>query len=273
MSLRAAAAERWATALGDWQIPDRVLRAAPEDPWAFPTDLFQRRADRTIGRITTPSDHRAAATLGNGGSVLDVGAGGGAAGLALAGRLTHLTAVDTSGVALAELARRASAAGVAARTVVGSWPEVARDVEVHDVVVCHHVAYNVPHLAPFATALHERARRRVVIELTDRHPMHAMNPLWLRFHGIRRPDRPSATDALAVIRELGIDARIERWMPDADPDPLTRDERAALVRRRLCLPVEREPAVAAALAEMEDGPQCRATIWWDRHAQPRVGEG
>lgn len=256
------ASSRWTETLAAWAIPEDILAAAPEPPWAFPTELFQRRADAAVGVIASPSARIAAEGLGAGGTVLDVGAGGGAASLALAGRATRITAVDSSADALRGLAVRAERAGVPTTVVAGSWPEVAAEVGVHDVVVCHHVAYNVADLAPFVEALDGHARRRVVIELTVRHPAHALNPLWRRFHRLDRPEGPTADDALAVVRELGIAARIERWTAAPDEDPLTSEERAALVRRRLCLPVDRQDEVAAALAELPAEPARRATIWW-----------
>jgi len=67
-------------------------------------------------------------------------------------------------------------------------------------VTCHHVLYNVAELGPFVTALTSHARRLVVVELTARHPLTALNPLWERFHGLVRPNVPTACDALACWR-------------------------------------------------------------------------
>ncbi|MFD0890601.1 M24 family metallopeptidase, partial [Streptosporangium algeriense] len=74
---------------------------------------------------------------------------------------------------------------------------------VADVAVCAHVVYNVPDLAAFLTELSGHARVRVVVELTERHPMTWLNPLWAHFHGIVRPDRPTAHDVIAVAEALG----------------------------------------------------------------------
>jgi SAM-dependent methyltransferase len=270
MTSRPGADARWSAALAAWAVPARILAAAVEDPWSFPTELFQRRADAALGVIGTPSARIAADALATDGSVLDVGAGGGAAGLALAGRLRRLTAVDVSQAALAGLTARASAAAISTSTVLGSWPEVASDVGAHDVVVCHHVAYNVPSLAAFVRALDDRALRRVVLELTERHPMHALNPLWHRFHGVVRPEGPTALDAVEVIAELGISPRVERWLPESDPDPMPFEARVSLARRRLCLPPGREPEVAAALAELPAERVGRVTIWWDSRMPERL---
>ena len=59
--------------------------------------------------------------------------------------------------------------------------------------------YNVANLEPFARSLAAVARGRVVFELTERHPLHWMNDLWLRFHDLERPDGPTAEDALDAL--------------------------------------------------------------------------
>lgn len=254
--------ERWAAALNAWRIPDRILRTALESPWSFPTELFQRRAETAIGVADTPSARRAWEALEPTGTVLDVGAGGGAASLALAGRIAHLTAVDSSAEALVGLQRRAARFAFPTRAVHGEWPRVADATKPHDVVVCHHVLYNVPDIEPFLAALDQRGRRRVVIELTQQHPVQDLNPLWLRFHGLRRPETPTAGDVEAILNEMGINAQIEQWQPQADDNLLSAAERLALVTRRLCLPPEREPDVAAALDELPDRPIPRVTLSW-----------
>ncbi len=132
----------------------------------------------------------------------------------------------------------------------GSWPEVEERAEVADVVVCHHVAYNVPDLATFALALTRHARRRVVLELTMRHPMSDLNPLWLRFHDLKRPDRPDADDAELVLREAGLNVARENWVADMAPIALEREQMVAWTRRRLCLTPDRDPEVEQFLAEL-----------------------
>lgn len=261
-------AVQWAAALDAWQIPDRILRNAPESPWSFPTELFQRRADAAIDVIATPSAKRAWEALKPIGTVLDVGAGGGAASLALAERISRLTAVDSSAEALFGLRARAARAGVPTRTVHGEWPAVGGGTERHDVVVCHHVLYNVPKIKPFLAALDHGGRRRVVIELTEQHPVRHLNPLWLRFHSLRRPDGPTADDVFAILNEMDYQPQMERWQAGPDDDLLTAPERTAIIRRRLCLPVAREAEVSAALAELPDETARRITLWWTPRASP-----
>jgi len=266
------AAERWAQALAAWAIPPAILTAAPESPWGFPTELFERRAD-TMPAEPTPSTQRAQEALPDGGAVLDVGCGAGAAGLPLAARASQLIGVDPSVEMLRAFRQRGEAAGKAVTTIEGPWPAVAAQTPVADVVVCHHVAYNVPELAPFVQRLTDHARARVVMELTAQHPMSVLNDLWLRFHDLARPTTPTVDDAVAVLREVGLAPERVDWQAPALGwfSPFTRRaDLVAWVRRRLCLPSERDGEVEAALGARileRDGsvglpPRPVVTLWW-----------
>ncbi len=254
----AGAAEQWRAELAAWAIPDDILAAAPENPWGFPVELF--RAAESAPE-TTPSRERALEALPPRGNVLDVGCGGGRAGLALVPPAGRLVGVDESADMLAAFAEAADGRGIAHGEVLGSWPAVAGDVEPVDVVVCHHVAYNVSELVPFAEALSAKAVSRVVLELTQLHPMVATAPLWRRFHGLDRPAGPSCDLALAVLREGGIDAAMETF--EVRLAPPRRDILVAFTRRRLCLPASRDAEVEDALVADEWISRRLATIWWD----------
>ncbi|MDP9241458.1 MAG: SAM-dependent methyltransferase, partial [Actinomycetota bacterium] len=89
-----SAADQWRDELASWAIPDEILAAASESPWGFPVELF-RVADAVEPSMPdTPSRRRALEALPAGGSVLDVGCGGGAASLALAPPAGRLVGVD-----------------------------------------------------------------------------------------------------------------------------------------------------------------------------------
>jgi len=197
------AGRNWRDQLAGWAIPAHLTAAVDESPWVLPVDHFLRRALRYAAHPVGSSYGRAVEALQAPGSVLDVGAGAGAASLPLlrTGRVTELTAVDTDAGMLDALREHAT---VPTRVITGRWPDVAATTPSADVVVCHHVFYNVPDLGEFARALTAHARRRVVVELTESHPMVVLNPLWLRFHGLVRPAGPTAADAVAVLREEGI---------------------------------------------------------------------
>jgi len=266
---------RWRADLDSWAIPPEIIGRAAQTPWGPEREVFIRRARVRTAAPGGASYRRAAEALPSEGSggLLDIGAGAGAASLPLLEKVASLVAVDADAPLLAELVRQAGTAATRVRTVIGRWPDVAAGVEPADVVVCHHVLYNVPDLAPFVAALTAHARRRVVIEITAAHPLARLNPLWERFHGLVRPTRPTWSDAAETIRSLGNAVQVEREQLPADPPGGTWDELVAATARRLCLGPERAFDVAAAL-EAEGTrqadpatwtPQIRSavTLWWD----------
>ena len=270
------AIRRWGEQLEGWAIPAEILAAAPESPYGFPTELFRTRgARRDEPDAPTPTTQRALERLPEGGRVLDVGCGGGATSLPLADGAGDLVGVDAQEDMLEGFLVNASAAGTRAEAVHGRWPYVAGAIAPVDVAVAGHVLYNVADLGPFVSELAAAAGRRVVFELTERHPLHWMNDLWLRFHGLERPSGPVAEDALDALAELDLDARIDRW--EAAPRVggfARRADALALARRRLCLPPSRDGELAEALGDRlvergglwSIGPpaQALATIWFDR---------
>lgn len=258
------AAQRWADALQAWAIPEGILAGAPDTPWLYPPALFARAATRAMAEAAPgPSRQRALSALTKGGEVLDVGVGGGAASLPLGPPAGRLVGVDESPAMLDRFAVAAEERGVAHEEIVGRWPDVAPEVGPADVVVCHHVAYNVADLVPFVTELTAHARRRVVLELTAEHPQASSNPLWLELHGVVRPTSPTAEDAAAVLEELGMVANLE-----ASERGHRRDEELAdvvpFVRRQLCVGAERDPEIEA-LLRLHGREKLRhvVTLWWD----------
>jgi hypothetical protein len=263
---------KWRADLAGWAIPEHISAAVADSPWVLPRQVFARRADRLRRAPAGPSYDRAWEALDPPGTLIDVGAGAGAACLPLVPRVTSLTAVDTDTGMLALLAERAGQAGLDTRVVLGPWPDSAASVPAADVVTCHHVIFNVPDLVPFVEALTGHARRRVVVEIAARHPLVSLNPLWLRFHGIKRPNGPTAADVLAILASMGLEARHTEWTRPAEADYASLDELVDVTRRRLCLPPERADEVRAALVEQGTSPQRPAdlgssgrtvvTMWW-----------
>jgi SAM-dependent methyltransferase len=264
--------QRWRDDLAAWAIPEHITAAVTESPWVLPRQVFARRADRLSAAPSGPSYQRAWAALDPPGNVLDVGSGAGAACLPLLPRATSLTAVDTDAGMLDLVAQRAAAAGIDARTVLGSWPAAAAEAGPADVVTCHHVTYNVADIAPFTRAITASARRIVVVEMTAEHPLATLNPLWLRFHGLRRPQSPTAADLLGILEAMGLAPGRERWRRPGGRDYASFEELTDVTRRRLCLPPERAAEVADALVEAGADPEHPmdlasagrevVTIWW-----------
>ena len=265
--------DRWRADLAAWAIPEHVTAAVAESPWVLPRQVFARRADRLRAGPSGPSFRRAWDALDPPGSILDVGAGAGAACLPLLPRATHLTAVDADPGMLERLSQRVATAGIDVRTVVGRWPDAAAQAGPADVVTCHHVLFNVPEVEPFVAALTASARRTVVAEMTTQHPLVSLNALWLMFHGLRRPLSPTAVDLIRILTAMGLRPGHETWRRAGGPDYASFEELVDVTRRRLCLPPQRADDVAAALVDsgidpdrpVDLGSSGRevATIWWD----------
>jgi SAM-dependent methyltransferase len=246
------AAARWAELQEGRGIPPEILARAPANPWHHEVTFFAPPAEP----LDTPSRRAAHALLPDAGSVLDVGCGGGAASFALADRAGHVTGVDQQQDMLDAFVAEAGARGVPHRTVLGRWPDAAAAAGTADVVVCHHVLHNVVDLVPFLEALTAAARRGVVVEMMAEHPMAWLDPLWVRFHNLHRPPPATTDDAVAVLREIGVEPVVQRWEREVPPrqDPVW-------VTRRLCLPEDAVPEVSDALEELRRS-RLAATLSW-----------
>jgi hypothetical protein len=259
------ACERWRQALLAWEIPASILVQAPESPWFVPAPML-----RGGNGCATVSHQRALEALPAGGSVLDVGAGTGAMSRPLRERAEHIVAVDT-------VAERLAAFDFDVR-IVGTWPDAAASAGRVDVAVCGHVFYNVPDLAPFVTALDAAARRRVVVEITARHPraVDKERALWQRFWGIDRPMGPTWEDAQAVLEECGVDPVVERWRNHKRGAFDSLDDLVTATRRRLCLTRDRDSELSDILRGIAvrsdrgwmlgDPVVDLVTFWWEASA-------
>ncbi|MGI8721862.1 MAG: methyltransferase domain-containing protein [Geodermatophilaceae bacterium] len=252
-----SAQQNWAEQLAAWAIDPEILAAASESPYGFPAGLFGTQSGAaSTHRVITEA-------LPRGGSILDIGCGGGAASIPVAAAAGTLLAVDSSERMLQEYAA-AMTTGVPVRTWSGAWSQVAADVPVADVAVAANVVYNVPDIGDFLQTMTAHARGRVVLELTDAHPWTAMAALWRHFHDQERPAGPTTADLLEVTAELGFHARVESFSRPAAWASAAPEVVLAFNRRRLCLPVQREPEVAAAMRELPTaGPSTASTVWWD----------
>jgi trans-aconitate methyltransferase len=257
------AATRWKDALASWAIPDSILARAHEDPWALPVTLFEHKRPATI----SPSHRRALESLLPGATVLDVGAGRCAMSLPLRPPAQRIVAVDSAAAMLEN-----SPADI---TILGRWPDVAPQAGRASVVVCGHVLYNVADLMPFATGLNDAAERRVVVEITRSHPRTRAleQALWRHFWNLERPDGPSFEDAVAVMREAGIEPEVELWESQQRGGLESLEELVSWMRQTVCLSPDRDDEVRAIVlqhAREVDGlwrlspePRALATLWWD----------
>lgn len=260
-----SAAEVWRQTLAAWAIPDHILASAPVSPWGFSVAGFVDRARRHRAE-PTPAHDIAREALPQGGAVLDVGCGGGAASLPLVPPAARLTGVDQSPGMLAAFEAAARATGAAAEVVQGTWPEVAArlDPASHDVVIAQDVLYNVPDADAFLRACDKAARQRVVVVLPTVHPMTWTTPYWRALHGLPRPTRPTVDDAVALLQELGFEVERTSWREPTMWAHATLDDAVEMVRTRLCLPPDRDEDVRAAL-QRDPPPVTREAValWWD----------
>lgn len=244
----------WKEQLASWAIPERILARAEVPPWSHDPATF------AVDDSLDPNDpvHEMARELLplSGGSVLDVGCGGGRSSIPLVPRAASIVAIDESPAMLARFAQAAHDVGVRHTEVQGRFPDVVRRAEASghpldpcDVVVCHHVLFNVADLEPFVVSLTAMARLGVVVVIPRRHPLTAWNPAWKHFWNLERPNGPTSDDAVAVVRALGFDPEVVVVPRPAlarhaqDPQSL-----ASSACRRLCLSSDREAEVAQWLA-------------------------
>lgn len=257
------AATHWTQALLGWGIPGEIIAKAPQTPWIHPTDSF-RPADDLF--VDTPSQHRALEALqqvDDEPSLLDVGCGGGRATFGLMPPAVTVVGFDQQQSMLELFLHEAAIREVSARAIRGSWPSDADVAPRCDVVVCHHVVYNVADLTAFMAALTSHAERRVVVELTLRHPLSNLSTAWSRFWGLERPTSPTARDAFAVAQQIGLRAHYETFLaPDEKTEITERD--VEHTRVRLCLPASRDSEVRDFLESRRNSPRELATIWWDK---------
>ena len=255
-------AGKWRKDLQSWAIPQEILDQADAPPWAHPVAMFT-----VTGEVPDSISHqRAREVLPLNGSVLDVGSGGGRASMAITPPAGTLVAVDHQQEMLHEFSAAAQAKGVVSHTYVGDWPAIADQVPEADVVVCHHVAYNVQNIVPFLVALNDHARLRVVIEVPMTHPMSNLNSLWKKFWDLDRPTQPTPHLLQSIALALGYPAVLDIWTDETwgQRVDMSEMERVRQVRIRLCLSEDRDAEVAAELLAQEDAkPREVATLWWD----------
>lgn len=141
-------------------------------------------------------------------SVIDVGAGTGRFALALAADVGHVTAVDPSAAMLAVLHRDAERLELSnVTTIQATWADA--DAAPADVAFSAFVAPLVAEVVPFLAKLDAAARRHVLLYLGAYSADALLDPLWRHFHDAPRAPGPTYLDALAVLRELGIEPSVK----------------------------------------------------------------
>lgn len=179
-----------------------------------------------------PYRRRALEALPEGGTLLDVGVGGGRSSLPLGVRASRIVGVDRSGEMLGSFEASARDAGIDARGVLGTWP-----------------------------ALTGHARRRVVVEVSTVPPPWGLARVWKAVHGTDRPVRPVADLLQGVLAAMGIEAGREDVVVPGHARDVT-PERVAFARRRLYAGEERDEEIADLLRTLPPVDVTVAAPWW-----------
>jgi SAM-dependent methyltransferase len=205
------AAERWRGL-----VSGRIAEWERLAPGGAPTGgaFWDRRAERHADGVkladdeTEPFLRRLRRVTDGSSTVIDVGSGPGRLALPLATGVGHVTAVDPSREMLAALQREARELGLENVTAVhGRWEEVATDPA--DVVFSSFVLPLVADGAAFLRKLERSARRHVFLYLGAHSGDAVFDPIWRHFHGAPRVPGATYLDALALLRELGIEPQVK----------------------------------------------------------------
>lgn len=243
-AVRSALAQRWYRQLQDWAIPEELLAKAPESPWTFDPNGFRPLRDVPLNQtqlalveLLARSAHR---------SVLDVGAGAGAAVLPIGSAIRSLLALDQNAEMLEVLALESEASPeLLVETRVGDFFDLEPELGRFDVVTSQNVVYNISDLFGFLEGLLAHAEVGVVLEMTLHHPHYGLNLLWEEFHQLQRPTDPSATDVIEALTVLGVSPKmvigpgLRRSMDPA--------QQIISTRKRLCLAPTEDRAIQAAI--------------------------
>ena len=253
-------AELWAAELAKWSIPAEILAQAETSPWIHPPALFQIPTSIPLN----PSHEIALDALPNGGSVLDIGCGGGLAAFALSEKAGKVIGVDHQAEMLEMFAANAHDRGIESETHLGFWPAVASAVPSADVLTVHNVFYNVSDVVPFISELNKHVKKRVVIEMPALHPLANLSGAWKYFWNIDRPTEPTPDLLIKVLTEMGINANIKYWSSEVRKEVDT-ESAIEFMRIRLCLPNSRSEEIGSYLSKNPpSGTREQVTIWWDQ---------
>ena len=258
----ATAAQRWDQAMAEWAIPQAILDAAPRQPFVFIPEMFAAAEPGTFELSLSNRPRRGGlGRWGLGARRRLRGRGRSLRGHAYSHQGDRHRPPTPTCWSCSRRPPRSEASPPLWSPARG--PRWADETPVADVVVCHNVLYNVTGIAPFVAALDAHARRRVVIEITPKHPQDRRRKLWRHFWDLDRPREPTASTAVDVLVEAGLSPVVEESLLPEDRFASKRsDLEAAHWCRYMCLPPEREAEVAALVAEAPF-PRERVTIWWD----------
>ena len=204
-----SATRRWRTLVRARLAETRRLSGSADLGASFWESRARGFAKRTAGTAASdPLLARLRQVVRPDDTVIDVGCGPGRFALALAPAVHHVTGVDPSPAMLSLLRRQARRDGLDNVTAVaGPWQEV--QVDPADVVLCSFVLPLIEDAGVFLAKLDASCRRQAFVSLAALNTDALFDPLWRHFHGAPRRPGPTYLDALAVLGEIGVDARVE----------------------------------------------------------------
>jgi SAM-dependent methyltransferase len=186
------------------------------DRWRDRAARFDRMSRRALGSGGTIEGLEALVRRED--VVLDIGAGTGRHAIPLARQCARLVAVEPSEAMRTQLAARVAEEGVTNLEIrEESWPFA--DTPQVDVAYSAHVVYGVAELDAFVGAMTRSARRTCALLLKLRAPSDLLTDLYEAIHGARRPRRPAALEAFAVLHQLGFAASLT--MVEGSERPMT----------------------------------------------------
>lgn len=198
--------------------------------------------------------------------VIDVGAGGGRIAAPLARRVQKLVAVEPSESMRAVLARAAGEHGIRNIEIVAATWEDA-EVAPADLVFAAHVTYSVPRIEPFLRKMDRAATGRVALVTFGDPAQHVFAPFWKHVYGEERLRLPVRGELVAVLREMGVEPRLDP-LPPRMPASLGTPEEAFHVARGRLFIGEGTPAEARLRGAMPALTAVRDGEVWGRGATP-----
>ncbi|MDE2746000.1 MAG: class I SAM-dependent methyltransferase [Chloroflexota bacterium] len=179
--------------------------------------------------------------------IIEIGGGAGRIGLPLASTATSLTNVEPSPAMREQFAIAVSEHGISnANLMAANWP-LSEPISA-DVVLTVDVTYFINDIEPFIRAMHDSARRRVIILTWTVAPPNVSAELFRTAFGEEEAPSPGFRELLPVIWNMGI-------VPDVQvvDQPFTWPEQ---------LPGNEDEAVRFALEELAavDHPQVEANV-------------
>ena len=200
------AGQRWRTMIETEHAQSDRMRATapPQDHWQPYAQQFVADPRRT----DDPLLERLARDVGAQSTVLDVGAGAGRLALPLALQCRHVVAVEPSESMGSVFRQQAEENSIRNVTLVhATWEDA--EVEPADFVLCVHVVYTVREVERFVKKLEAHARERVLVVLFKAPPQSQMYSLWKLIHSEDRLPLPGLPEFETILKELGIDYRVE----------------------------------------------------------------